>query len=108
MERIFELLEFSEIQKVSCARFQLAENAAQWWKSQERTMTEGARHALTLEEFKIIFLNRYFPQALRDQKEIEFMSLKQGTMSVASYESRFNDLARYAPHLVDTEYRRAS
>ena len=62
---------------------------------------------MTWKEFKTIFLNRYFPHALRDQKEVEFMNLKQGTTSVVDYESRFNYLSRYAPHLVDTEDRKA-
>ncbi|XP_028077389.1 uncharacterized protein LOC114279363 [Camellia sinensis] len=36
-----------------------------------------------------------------------WMLLKQGTMSVAEYESKFTELARYAPHMVDTDYKKA-
>ena len=49
MERIFGHLECTESQKVSCARFQLVEDAGHWWKSQERILTEEQKQNLTWE-----------------------------------------------------------
>jgi hypothetical protein len=37
---------------------------------------------ITWEEFKTIFLNKYFPSNVKDQKEIEFLTLQQGDMTV--------------------------
>ncbi|XP_028064594.1 uncharacterized protein LOC114267729 [Camellia sinensis] len=37
----------------------------------------------------------------------EFQELKQGIMSVAEYEAKFTELARFAPHMVDTDYKKA-
>ena len=37
----------------------------------------------------------------------EFEQLKQGTMSVGEYETKFTELDRYAPHMVDTDYKKA-
>ena len=37
----------------------------------------------------------------------EFEQLKQGTMSVGEYETKFTELARYAPHMVDSDYKKA-
>lgn len=48
-------------------------------------------------------MDKYFPQSLRDHKESEFLQLKQRTMSLTEYERKFDQLSRYASHLVDTE-----
>jgi len=39
-------------------------------------------------------------------KEREFLSLKQGSLSVMEYVTKFNELSHFAPHQVDTEERR--
>lgn len=62
---------------------------------------------MTWVQFKESFFEKYFPQCVRDRKVTEFEQLKQGTMSVAKYESKFTELARYAPHMVDTGYKKA-
>lgn len=46
------------------------------------------------------FLNLFFPLELREAKLVEFMNLKQGGMSVREYALKFNQLSKYAPHLV--------
>ncbi|KAG5562362.1 hypothetical protein RHGRI_005185 [Rhododendron griersonianum] len=38
-----------------------------------------------------------------EQKEADFINLKQGSMSVAEYEAKFNALSAYATNMVDTE-----
>ncbi|KAH7514930.1 hypothetical protein FEM48_Zijuj11G0142400 [Ziziphus jujuba var. spinosa] len=43
----------------------------------------------------------------RDNKIAEFIELKQGKMTLAQYERKFDELSRYAPHLVDTDERKA-
>ena len=44
------------------------------------------------------FLNRYFPEDVRRKKEIEFLELKQGNMSVTEYAAKFVELAKFYPH----------
>ena len=39
--------------------------------------------------FRREFLNRYFPEDVHGKKEIEFLELKQGDMSVAEYATMF-------------------
>jgi hypothetical protein len=107
LERIFKHIACSDTQKVSCAVFQLAEDADHWWESYQRTRTEAQQLELTWEGFKELILQRYFPQSFRDQKETEFLELKQGSMSVVEYETKFNQLSRYAIHLVDTDIKKA-
>ncbi|XP_057788363.1 uncharacterized protein LOC131005403 [Salvia miltiorrhiza] len=39
----------------------------------------------------------------RKKKQDEFWNLRQGNMTVTEYDRMFNQLSRYAPHLVDTD-----
>ncbi|XP_028073717.1 uncharacterized protein LOC114276136 [Camellia sinensis] len=46
-------------------------------------------------------------RSVRDRKTTEFQNLTQGNKTVAEYDRAFTELARYAPHMVDDEYRKA-
>ncbi|XP_022872504.1 uncharacterized protein LOC111391503 [Olea europaea var. sylvestris] len=81
-------------------------DASYWWDSMSRTRTPKQQLALTWEQFKKELMDKYFPQSLRDFKESEFLQLKQGNMSLMDYERKFDQLSRYAPHLVDTEIKK--
>ncbi|KAL8091552.1 hypothetical protein AgCh_033978 [Apium graveolens] len=54
-----------------------------------------------------LFLEKYFPDCLQSQLEVEFLELKQGEKSVAEYEAKFTKLARLAPGYVNTEIQKA-
>ena len=41
--------------------------------------------------FKSEFLKKYFPEDLRNKKEVEFLNLKQGDLSVAEYAAKFEE-----------------
>ncbi|KAL8099388.1 hypothetical protein AgCh_031868 [Apium graveolens] len=53
--------------------------------------------------FTELFLEKYFPDCLQSQLEVEFLEFKQGEKSVAEYEAKFTELARLAPGYVNTE-----
>ncbi|XP_028083076.1 uncharacterized protein LOC114284365 [Camellia sinensis] len=81
IEKLFEVFPCSEEQKVLLATFTLQEKARMWWmliRDQNTTMTSA-----------------------------QFKELKLGTMSVAKYEAKFTEFARYVPHMVDTDYKKA-
>ncbi|XP_073222363.1 uncharacterized protein [Cicer arietinum] len=40
-----------------------------------------------------MFLIKYFPEDIRNRKEMEFVKLKQGNMSVAEYAAKFEELS---------------
>lgn len=86
LERIFDHMECTGLQKISCAKFQFAEDTGHLWKPHERTLSEEQKQAMTWEEFKRIAMDHYFPQSVKDQKDIEFVNLKQGTLLVMKYE----------------------
>jgi len=57
-------------------------------------------------KFLEIFYDKYFPQCVRDRKVSEFMELRQDSMTVAKYEAKFTKLARFAPHVIDINYKK--
>ncbi|XP_020209156.1 uncharacterized protein LOC109794104 [Cajanus cajan] len=53
---------------------------------------------LNWDNFKRVFLEMYFSDDVRSQKEVEFLDLKQGNDIVAEYASKFDALVRYCSH----------
>ncbi|XP_073041872.1 uncharacterized protein [Primulina eburnea] len=49
--------------------------------------------------FSSRFLDKYFSIAARQKKEKEFEDFRQGSMSVAEYETRYSALLKYVPHI---------
>lgn len=45
---------------------------------------------LSWADFKRMISDHYCPQSYRDQKEVEFLNLQQGSMKVVEYKRRFN------------------
>ena len=43
-------------------------------------------------------MRKYYPEDVRGKKEIEFLELKQGSMSITDYAARFTMLAKFYPH----------
>ena len=58
-------------------------------------------------KFLEIFYDKYFPQCVQDRKVAEFMELRQDSMTVAEYKAKFTELARFALHVIDTDYKKA-
>lgn len=53
-----------------------------------------------------VFYEKYFHMSVR-QKETEFLDLVQGNGTVAAYEAKFTEFARFAPYIVANEPTRA-
>ena len=51
-------------------------------------------------------MKKYICQVVRDTRKKEFMSLIQGTLIVAKYETEYNQLIQYACHILAYEDRR--
>ncbi|XP_028052527.1 uncharacterized protein LOC114257015 [Camellia sinensis] len=101
-EKIFEVFPCTETHIVWLATFTLKEEARRWWM-----LVRDENGDLTWDRFKEIFYEKYFPQCIRERKVSVFEQLKQGDMTVAEYEAKFIELARYAPHMVNTDYKKA-
>jgi hypothetical protein len=75
----------------------LAEEADDWWTSLLPDIEQDGV-VVTWAIFKRECLDRYFPKDVRGKKEIEFLELKQGVMSVTEYAAKFVELAKFYPH----------
>ena len=86
-----------EGQKVAFGTYTLVEEAEYWWENTRQCLdVEG--QDVTWDVFKRVFLEKYFLEDVRNKKEMEFLELKQGNMTVAEYTAKFEELVRYFPH----------
>jgi len=98
MERIFRAMVANDDQKVMLATHMLAKEAEYWWTSTKRRI-EASGDAITWVRFKNEFFKKYFSEDLRNKKEAEFLNLKQGSMSVAEYAAKYEELSRFCPYI---------
>lgn len=61
-------------------------------------MLENIAEEITWVVFSREVSRKYFPEDVRANKEIEFLALKQGNMSVTEYAVKFEELAKFYPH----------
>lgn len=85
MKKIFDVLGCSKIQKVALLAYKLQGGAEYWWRL-------AKQHCLVWSNFKKDFEDKNIPPAVKDQVRIEFLNLKQGHMSVAGCEQKFDEL----------------
>jgi hypothetical protein len=60
-------------------------------------------HRVTWQEFTAAFREYFIPVGVLNRKLLEFLDLKQGSLSVIDYVNKFNHLAQYAGTHVDTD-----
>lgn len=84
LERVFQVVPYSKEDKVTSASHMVRGPTTRWWVSASSRMTiQGILKVW--ENFKAVFLDKYFLESLRAQKEFEFKQLHQGAMSIAQY-----------------------
>ena len=57
---------------------------------------ENSAESVSWANFRTRFLEKYFPDTARQDREAEFLALQQGDMIVQEYVNRFEHLARYS------------
>ncbi|XP_073019308.1 uncharacterized protein [Primulina eburnea] len=87
LELHFECLQMRDGDRARCAIYMLRDNASLW--------LERASHAvdvatLTWARFREMFFRKYFPADVRGRVTREFMSLRQGDLSVADFIHKFD------------------
>jgi hypothetical protein len=85
-------------EQVLFAAGRLQGSAGAWWDAY--TTAHATLDAITWQEFTESFRNHHIPAGVMRLKKNEFLSLKQGGMSVAQYQDRFIELSRYGPEEV--------
>jgi hypothetical protein len=100
---MLNIAQCSDREKVLYAFGRLAGLAADWWDSY--VAAHDAADTITWAKFTTQFRNYHIPAGLMKIKK-EFMSLKQGNMSVSEYRDKFIQLSRYAPNEVADDERK--
>lgn len=95
LEKIFEVMACPADRRVIYASFMLVGNAECWWQGTCQLLEAEGRE-ITWEVFRTRFLERYFPASVRYAKEMEFLQLRQGGMTVGDYASKFESLSKYS------------
>ncbi|XP_050902090.1 uncharacterized protein LOC127110562 [Lathyrus oleraceus] len=95
MKRIFQIVHCSEENKVVFSSHMMKGPAVRRWENGSTLMTNQGVPK-DWENFKTTFMGKYFPSSLRTQKEFEFQQLRQGTMTVAAYAEKFEDMTAYS------------
>ncbi|XP_028058454.1 uncharacterized protein LOC114262299 [Camellia sinensis] len=101
IEKIFNTMGITEhIDRIDLAVYQLEGEADHWWAliRESRDIT-----AMTWAQFKELFLRKYFPNTVKQERIHEFLNLEQGAMTVTQYVAKFEDLARYATRYVEND-----
>ncbi|XP_027351236.1 uncharacterized protein LOC113862347 [Abrus precatorius] len=97
LEKIFEAMTCSDNEMVVFATFMLAGEAKHWWRiARQQLITDGT--AIDWPTFRRRFLEKYFPEDLQRRKELEFLNLEQGGMSIGEYVVKFDELSRYCSY----------
>lgn len=97
IERIFRVMDCTLVQKIRYGTHKLSGEADDWWVD-TRLRLETAGEEITWEVFRKEFLRKYYPEDVRGKKEIEFLELKKGNLSVTEYAAKFTELAKFYPH----------
>jgi hypothetical protein len=104
VEKMLIIAQCSDREKVLYASGRLTGPAADWWDSY--TAAHDATDTITWAEFATQFRKYHIPAGLMKIKKKEFLSLKQGSMSVSEYRDKFIQLSRYAPNEVAEDERK--
>ncbi|XP_024157163.1 uncharacterized protein LOC112165018 [Rosa chinensis] len=82
----------TDVEKREITTFMLQDEARVWWEYVERTEDVTA---MSWAEFERRFKEKYFPRAVIEQLEKEFLDITQGMMTVRDYEAEFSRLYHF-------------
>jgi hypothetical protein len=100
IEKKLQVVQCNNREKVLFASHQLVGPAADWWDAYVEAHEEP--ESINWQEFKNGFYSHHVPLRVMKLQKKEFEYLKQGSMSVSEYVTRFTQLSHYAPDNMDT------
>jgi hypothetical protein len=101
VEKMVQVVQCNNREKVLLASLQLTGPTANWWDAYVEAHEEP--DTINLNESKMAFRSHHVPQGVVNLKKKEFQDLKQGSMMVSEYITRFTQLSHYTPNEVDTD-----
>ncbi|XP_017413132.1 uncharacterized protein LOC108324707 [Vigna angularis] len=93
MERIYNAKRCPDDSRLAFTEYLLTGEASHWWTSMKALLTD-AHSPVNWAVFRTKFYEEYFPDSVRYAKEVEFLQLVQGGISVSEYTNRFKHLVR--------------
>ncbi|XP_028081778.1 uncharacterized protein LOC114283146 [Camellia sinensis] len=105
IEKMLDTMGITEAaDRIALAVFELDDEADHWWELIKNTRDVAS---LSWNQFRELFLNKYFPNTVRRERVKEFQNLEQGNMTVTQYAAKFEELARYAIRFVANDKEKA-
>jgi hypothetical protein len=101
VEKKLQVIQCNNREKVLLASHELFGPAANWWDAYVEAHEEP--ESINWSEFRATFCAHHVPQGVIKLKMKEIQDLKQGSMSVNEYVTKFTQLSHYAPHEVDSD-----
>ncbi|KAJ9551909.1 hypothetical protein OSB04_015954 [Centaurea solstitialis] len=106
IEMVFETCKCAAEDKVVFARSMLKADALHWWNVETGGRGTEVVRSMPWKSFVAKFRSQFCPLAATKKMEEEFLQLKQGSLSVQEYTTRFIGKSRFAEVYVPTEERR--
>ncbi|XP_017416494.1 uncharacterized protein LOC108327284 [Vigna angularis] len=103
MERICNAKRCPDENRLAYSEYMLTGEAS-YWCSSMRMLLESRRTPISWEIFKMKFYAEYFPDSVQFAKEVEFLELVQGGMTVSEYADRFKHLLRFHTLAMNEEW----
>ncbi|XP_057981306.1 uncharacterized protein LOC131166752 [Malania oleifera] len=104
IEKTLTVLHCTDDQRVLCATYKFTGEAKRWWTAVK--LLEEQRPvlvAMTWNQFKDVFFDRYFPATIRGVKVEEFLNLTKGHLTIQQYTTKFTELSCFAPYIIPDE-----
>jgi hypothetical protein len=101
VEKKLQVVQCNNREKVLLASHQLSSLAADWWDAYVEAHEEP--ESINWPEFRAAFYAHHVPQGDIKSKKKESQDMKQGSMSVNKYVTKFIQLSHYASHEVNTD-----
>uniref|UniRef100_UPI003C6DEA13 uncharacterized protein n=1 Tax=Henckelia pumila TaxID=405737 RepID=UPI003C6DEA13 len=96
-------MELGDGDQICCMTFLLKDDAALWFEGVEKTVDVTT---LTWEAFKTLFYENYYTAEVRAQLKKEFMSLRQGDLSVSEFVRKFERGCNFVPLIGNDEVKK--
>ncbi|XP_073139103.1 uncharacterized protein [Henckelia pumila] len=100
LEAIFRYMELGDADRVCYMTFLLKDDASLWFEGVEKTVDATT---LTWKAFKTLFYEKYYTAEVRAQLKKEFMSLRQGDLTVSEFVRKFERGCHFVPLIGNDE-----
>jgi hypothetical protein len=104
INKMLNITQCNDREKVLYASGCLEGAASDWWDAY--TVAHAVTDTITWQEIQKSFRTHHIRAGVKKLKKKEFLTLKQGNMTVSEYLDEFTHLSRYAPDEVNTDAKR--